>query len=83
MLRHYKNRWTRCADYAKALRAPDGQGNVSAPGPCKNSEGSREKKPEKGNKKNGFGKWLSLVEHSVRDAGVGGSNPLFPTIYDT
>ena len=26
------------------------------------------------------GKWLSLVEHSVRDAGVGGSNPLFPTI---
>ena len=25
------------------------------------------------------GKWLSLVEHSVRDAGVGGSNPLFPT----
>jgi hypothetical protein len=26
-----------------------------------------------------FGKWLSLVEHSVRDAGVGGSNPLFPT----
>ena len=27
------------------------------------------------------GKWLSLVEHSVRDAGVGGSNPLFPTIY--
>ncbi len=29
---------------------------------------------------NGVGKWLSLVEHSVRDAGVGGSNPLFPTI---
>ncbi len=28
----------------------------------------------------GLGKWLSLVEHSVRDAGVGGSNPLFPTI---
>ena len=27
------------------------------------------------------GKWLSLVEHSVRDAGVGGSNPLFPTIF--
>jgi hypothetical protein len=26
-----------------------------------------------------IGKWLSLVEHSVRDAGVGGSNPLFPT----
>jgi hypothetical protein len=26
------------------------------------------------------GKWLSLVEHSVRDAGAGGSNPLFPTI---
>ncbi len=25
--------------------------------------------------------WLSLVEHSVRDAGVGGSNPLFPTIF--
>ncbi len=26
------------------------------------------------------GTWLSLVEHSVRDAGVGGSNPLVPTI---
>ncbi len=25
--------------------------------------------------------WLSLVEHSVRDAGVGGSNPLIPTIF--
>ncbi len=25
--------------------------------------------------------WLSLVEHSVRDAGVGGSNPLIPTTY--
>ncbi len=27
-----------------------------------------------------IGKWLSLVEHSVRDAGVAGSNPVFPTI---
>ena len=27
-----------------------------------------------------IGMWLSLVEHSVRDAGVGGSNPLIPTI---
>ena len=27
------------------------------------------------------GTWLSLVEHSVRDAGVGGSNPLVPTNY--
>ena len=26
------------------------------------------------------GTWLSLVEHRVRDAGVGGSNPLVPTI---
>jgi hypothetical protein len=25
------------------------------------------------------GAWLSLVEHSVRDRGVGGSNPLAPT----
>ena len=25
------------------------------------------------------GAWLSLVEHSVRDAEVGGSNPLAPT----
>ncbi len=23
--------------------------------------------------------WLSLVEHLVRDEGVGGSNPLIPT----
>ena len=27
------------------------------------------------------GTWLSLVEHSVRDAGAGGSNPLVPTIF--
>ena len=26
-----------------------------------------------------FGEWLSLVEHLVRDQGVGGSNPLAPT----
>ena len=26
-----------------------------------------------------FGAWLSLVEHLVRDQGVGGSNPLAPT----
>jgi hypothetical protein len=29
-----------------------------------------------------FGEWLSLVEHLVRDQGVGGSNPLSPTIYN-
>ncbi len=29
------------------------------------------------------GTWLRLVEHSVRDAGVGGSNPLVPTIFTT
>ena len=28
-----------------------------------------------------FGEWLSLVEHLVRDQGVGGSNPLSPTNY--
>ena len=28
------------------------------------------------------GEWLSLVEHLVRDQGVGGSNPLSPTIVD-
>ena len=27
-----------------------------------------------------IGAWLSLVEHLVRDQGVGGSNPLAPTI---
>lgn len=27
-----------------------------------------------------FGAWLSLVERSVRDAEVGGSSPLSPTI---
>ena len=26
--------------------------------------------------------WLSLVEHLVRDEGVGGSNPLIPTTND-
>ena len=30
---------------------------------------------------NKFGEWLSLVEHLVRDQGVGGSNPLSPTIH--
>src|SRR5437899_2503676 len=29
---------------------------------------------------NDVGAWLSLVEHLVRDQGVGGSNPLAPTI---
>jgi hypothetical protein len=31
---------------------------------------------------NGVGAWLSLVEHSVRDRGVGGSNPLAPTNFE-
>ncbi len=30
-------------------------------------------------KKQSVGEWLSLVEHLVRDQGVGGSNPLSPT----
>ena len=30
--------------------------------------------------RNLVGEWLSLVEHLVRDQGVGGSNPLSPTI---
>jgi hypothetical protein len=29
------------------------------------------------------GEWLSLVEHLVRDQGVGGSNPLSPTIFQS
>jgi hypothetical protein len=29
------------------------------------------------------GAWLSLVEHLVRDQGVGGSNPLAPTNFFT
>ena len=29
------------------------------------------------------GEWLSLVEHLVRDQGVGGSNPLSPTNFFT
>jgi hypothetical protein len=29
------------------------------------------------------GEWLSLVEHLVRDQGVGGSNPLSPTNFLT
>ena len=28
-----------------------------------------------------FGEWLSLVEHLLREQGVGGSNPLSPTIF--
>jgi hypothetical protein len=30
-----------------------------------------------------LGEWLSLVEHLVRDQGVGGSNPLSPTNLST
>jgi hypothetical protein len=30
-------------------------------------------------KQSSVGEWLSLVEHLVRDQGVGGSNPLSPT----
>ena len=37
--------------------------------------------PDNENMVQHVGEWLSLVEHSVRDAGVGGSNPLFPTTY--
>ena len=29
------------------------------------------------------GEWLSLVEHLVRDQGVGGSNPLSPTNFNS
>src|SRR5580658_9509436 len=32
-------------------------------------------------KQSSVGEWLSLVEHLVRDQGVGGSNPLSPTIF--
>src|SRR5947208_224084 len=34
-----------------------------------------------GGKQTFIGEWLSLVEHLVRDQGVGGSNPLSPTIF--
>jgi hypothetical protein len=37
--------------------------------------------PDAAGKKRVFGEWLSLVEHLVRDQGVGGSNPLSPTIF--
>ena len=30
----------------------------------------------------GVGMWLSLVEHLLREAGAGGSNPLIPTSID-
>ena len=38
-------------------------------GPCGSSDRVRDL----------VGEWLSLVEHLVRDQGVGGSNPLSPT----
>ena len=43
-----------------------------------------ERKPERlkelrAERAEAVGAWLSLVEHSVRDRGVGGSNPLAPT----
>ena len=40
--------------------------------------GTRTKQP---NSAFSVGAWLSLVEHLVRDQGVGGSNPLAPTIF--
>ena len=36
--------------------------------------------PEAAGDNQSVGEWLSLVEHLVRDQGVGGSNPLSPTI---
>jgi hypothetical protein len=36
--------------------------------------------PSGGRQSWSVGEWLSLVEHLVRDQGVGGSNPLSPTI---
>ncbi len=36
--------------------------------------------PHTGYCRQNLGEWLSLVEHLVRDQGVGGSNPLSPTI---
>ena len=36
--------------------------------------------PESASDNQSVGEWLSLVEHLVRDQGVGGSNPLSPTI---
>jgi hypothetical protein len=36
--------------------------------------------PELAHSNTSVGEWLSLVEHLVRDQGVGGSNPLSPTI---
>ena len=39
-------------------------------------QGYRRKRPTK----NRIGEWLSLVEHLLREQGVGGSNPLSPTI---
>ena len=35
--------------------------------------------PEAAGDNQSVGEWLSLVEHLVRDQGVGGSNPLSPT----
>jgi hypothetical protein len=37
--------------------------------------------PDNGSRASYVGEWLSLVEHLVRDQGVGGSNPLSPTIH--
>jgi hypothetical protein len=42
---------------------------------------TRSRSSEAAHPQNKFGEWLSLVEHLVRDQGVGGSNPLSPTIF--
>ena len=39
----------------------------------------RDAYPEAAGDNQSVGEWLSLVEHLVRDQGVGGSNPLSPT----
>jgi hypothetical protein len=43
-------------------------------------QSEREDGPSLVDARNAVGEWLSLVEHLVRDQGVGGSNPLSPTI---
>ena len=44
------------------------------------NRGKRTRTPDAAQANREFGEWLSLVEHLVRDQGVGGSNPLSPTI---
>ena len=69
------------AGLAGAESAPARDGTGQPPGENHQPQNAILSKFETPHRSRGgsVGEWLSLVEHLVRDQGVGGSNPLSPT----